>query len=93
MLISRNFFVILFLVGLTTLFSTAVAAAQDGPPPADESGADKVTSYDFDDDVLTGDLVRPDGEMLQVRRAGDRNSLIRVREHFVPELMKSVEDL
>jgi len=51
------------------------------------------TTYDFDDDLVTGDLVRPDGEMLQVRRRGQRTSLIRIREHFVPEMLKSVENL
>ena len=54
----------------------AVAAAQDS------------TTYDFEDDLVTGDLVRPDGEMLQVRRRGRRASLIRVREHFIPEMLR-----
>jgi hypothetical protein len=60
------------------------AAAQDG---------DNTTSYDFEDDLVQGDLVRPDGENLMVRRRGARESLIRIREHFVPELLKSVENL
>ncbi|MBX3245696.1 MAG: hypothetical protein KF901_00795 [Myxococcales bacterium] len=59
------------------------AAAQDGD----------ATTYDFDDDLVAGDLVRPDGELLNVRRRGRRASLIRVREHFIPEMLKSVEDL
>ena len=59
--------------------------AQDGPP----SG----TTYDFEDDLVTGDLVRPDGEQLIVRRRGRRASLIQIREHFIPEMLKSVEDL
>jgi hypothetical protein len=37
--------------------------------------------------------VRPDGENLMVRRRGARESLIKIREHFVPELLKSVENL
>jgi hypothetical protein len=51
------------------------------------------TTYNFEDDLVTGDLVRPDGEMLNVRRRGNRASLIKVREHFVPEMLKSVENL
>lgn len=54
---------------------------------------DADTTYDFEDDLVTGDLVRPDGEMLNVRRRGRRASLIRVREHFIPEMLKSVENL
>jgi hypothetical protein len=51
------------------------------------------TTYDFEDDLVKGDLVRPDGENLLVRRRGARESLIKIREHFIPELLKSVEDL
>ena len=51
------------------------------------------TTYDFEDDLVTGDLVRPDGELLSVRRRGNRASLIQIREHFIPEMLKSVEDL
>ena len=54
---------------------------------------DNATSYDFEDDLVQGDLVRPDGENLMVRRRGARESLIKIREHFVPELIKSVENL
>ena len=35
----------------------------------------------------------PDGEQLIVRRRGRRASLIQIREHFIPEMLKSVEDL
>jgi hypothetical protein len=54
---------------------------------------DSATVYDFEDDLVQGDLVRPDGENLVVRRRGARESLIRIREHFIPELLKSVENL
>lgn len=54
---------------------------------------DNATNYDFEDDLVQGDLVRPDGENLMVRRRGARESLIRIREHFIPELLKSVENL
>jgi len=71
------------LVGLSAL--TIPVSAQDAP--AGE------TTYDFEDDLVTGDLVRPDGEQLIVRRRGRRASLIQIREHFIPEMLKSVEDL
>jgi hypothetical protein len=78
----------LMLSGMTLFAGTALlsskASAQDG---------DNMTTYDFDDDLVQGDLVRPDGEMLNVRRRGARASLIRIREHFVPEMLKSVENL
>lgn len=67
------------------LLLPASAMAQDG--------GDDVTTYDFEDDLVSGDLVRPDGEQLRVRRRGRRASLIQIREHFIPEMLKSVEDL
>ena len=67
------------------LLLSAPAVAQDAPPSE--------TTYDFEDDLVTGDLVRPDGEQLIVRRRGRRASLIQIREHFIPEMLKSVEDL
>ena len=66
----------------------AVAAA----PVFAQDAADS-TTYDFEDDLVQGDLVRPDGENLIVRKKGAHQSLIRIREHFVPEMLKSVEDL
>ena len=62
----------------------AAAYAQDAP--ASE------TTYDFEDDLVTGDLVRPDGEQLIVRRRGRRASLIQIRERFIHDIVKSVED-
>ena len=78
----KKLFIVVGLVASTSLFAGA-ALAQD----------DADTTYDFEDDLVTGDLVRPDGEMLNVRRRGRRASLIRVREHFIPEMLKSVENL
>lgn len=76
--------------------TTGAASAQPkgGKAPAKAAAAEpNATSYDFEDDLVTGDLVRPDGELLSVRRRGNRASLIQVREHFIPEMLKSVEDL
>jgi hypothetical protein len=71
------------------------AAAQDAPAAAEApaAGGGDATTYDFEDDLVQGDLVRPDGENLMVRRKGARESLIRIREHFISELLKSVENL
>lgn len=73
---------------------SSVAQAQEdtagAPAAAPAAGA---TAYDFEDDLVQGDLVRPDGELLSVRRRGNRASLIQIREHFIPEMLKSVEDL
>jgi len=51
------------------------------------------TEYDFEDDLVLGDLVKPDGELLSVRRRWQRSSLIRIRDHFVDKLIRSAERL
>lgn len=74
----------------------ATAMAQDQPAAGGGGGGQgggQTTTYNFDDDIVQGDLVRPDGEMALARRRGRQSSLIRVREHFVPEMLKSVENL
>ena len=74
------------LVGVLLFLATGIAQAQ-GVTYAEK------TEYSFDDDVVTGDLVRPDGELTIVRKKGKERSLIRVRQHFIPEMLKSVENL
>lgn len=53
----------------------------------------KKTEYDFEDDVVEGSFVRPEGEYLDARRSARHSSLIRIRENFVPEMLKSAEDI
>lgn len=79
----QRWFVSFLVVSLSIGFAPVVSAQEGGD----------TTTYDFEDDLVQGDLVRPDGEMLNVRRRGRRASLIRVREHFVNEMLKSVENL
>ncbi len=75
------------IAALTAIMACSASVVQAQDIPTSE------TTYDFDDDLVTGDLVRPDGEQLIVRRRGRRASLIQIREHFIPEMLKSVEDL
>jgi len=75
----------------TALLAVGSIAASSGASAQSEVAPE--TTYDFEDDLVTGDLVRPDGEQLIVRRRGRRASLIQIREHFIPEMLKSVEDL
>ena len=76
------------------------AQAQDKPAaagaaPAGGSGVQykQKTVYDFDDDTVEGDLVRPDGEFVDSRRGAKHSSLIKIRENFIPEMLKSVEGI
>lgn len=63
------------------------AAAGGATQPA------RTQEFSFTDELVSGQLVRPDGESTRLRRRGPGISLIRIREHFVPEMLKSVENL
>jgi len=81
---------------LMAALTWAPAFAQKAAAPAkagDSVTYKQKTVYDFDDDVVEGDLVRPDGEFVDSRRAAKHSSLIKIRENFIPEMIKSAEDI
>lgn len=71
----------------------AAAPAPGGAPAAGGVQYKQKTVYDFDDDTVEGDLVRPDGEFVDSRRGAKHSSLIKIRENFIPEMLKSVEGI
>ena len=86
---------ILSLFAAASLAGIAAPALAQNKQPA---GGDNVTYksktvYDFDDDVVEGDLVRPDGEFVDSRKAAKHSSLIKIRPDFIPEMLKSAEDI
>jgi len=81
-----------------TLLLTLALAPQ--PAPADEApthaDADQaalqgeeggLSVYKFEGDTLTGDVLSPDGKLVQYRRPPHQPSLINLRPHFLPELV------
>jgi hypothetical protein len=54
---------------------------------------DATTRYDFDDDTVEGDLMRPTDSFVAARRGAKHQSLIRIRRDFVPELVDSADAL
>jgi hypothetical protein len=69
----------------------AAYAQQAGGAAASQPA--RTQEFSFTDELVSGQLVRPDGESTRLRRRGPGISLIRIREHFVPEMLKSVENL
>lgn len=76
-----------FLLGLAVLGAPLTAAAQGG------GGTKDTTTYDFQGDDVTGNLVKPDESNIQGEQHGKTSSLIDIRSDFVPEMLKTVEDL
>lgn len=64
------------------------------PAPGEDNTTYKAkTVYDFEDDMVEGDLQRPDGELIDSVRKVKHSSLIEIRKDFIPEMLKSLEDL
>jgi hypothetical protein len=72
----------------------AAAAAGTGAASGDENTTYKAkTVYDFEDDMVEGDLQRPDGELVNALKKTEHSSLIEIRKDFIPEMLKSLEDI
>lgn len=65
----------------------------DNKSGGDNKGNGKVKVYDFSGDTIEGDLIKPEGSTVDARDFSKHNSLIRIRTHFIPEIIKSAEDL
>jgi hypothetical protein len=83
------------LLGLIGVTSRNALAADK---PAAGGGDDNVqykakTVYDFEDDMVEGDLQRPDGELVNSLKKTEHSSLIEIRKDFIPEMLKSLEDV
>jgi hypothetical protein len=74
-----------------TLFASGSALAQD--KKGDKAAPPKVKVYDFSGDTIEGDLIRPEGTTVDARDFAKHSSLIRIRKDFIPEIIKSAEDL
>ena len=96
-------FVLSMLVAGSTLMIAQAAFAQDAPPAGGggAGGGAGVTStdtkegygYNFTDDPLSAGGFGPNDATIRVRPGPVRTTLIRPRTSFVPEMLKSVENL
>ena len=81
------------LVVAVILLVGGVASAQPAkggekaPPPG------KTKVYDFSGDTIEGDLIKPEGSTVDARDFSKHSSLINIRKDFIPEIIKSAEDL
>src|SRR5262245_31997761 len=96
----RNYVAILFGVGVA--LASSVAAAQAAPaagggagaaPAAGGGGKSEGYGYEFSDDPLNAGGFGPNDATIRVRPGPVRTTLIRPRTSFVPEMLKSVENL
>lgn len=93
----RTLATVLFGVVFALMVGSGIAEAQKQPKAAKggakDGGYQKVKTYDFSGDTIDGELVKPDGEFVDTRKLAEHTSLIRVRQDFIKEIVKSAEDL
>lgn len=91
----------LILIASVMLASTAAWAA----PAAKDADADaaarraaapdsKVAAvYDFENDSVSGDALKPDHEVARSRQPTKRESMIKLRMHFIPQMLHMANDI
>jgi hypothetical protein len=92
---------------ITILLALLVATPAGAKPPRKAERSDQdadaaaqrgkthsgLTIYEFEGDELTGDVISPDGRLIQWRMPARHPSLIRVRDNFVGELIRLATDV
>jgi hypothetical protein len=81
------------LVVVLVMAASSLAVAQDKKGGGKADAPPKVKVYDFSGDTIEGDLIRPEGSTVDARDFAKHASLIRIRKNFIPEIIKSAEDL
>lgn len=83
-------FVVAALVATSAMLVAGGAFAQDKPKASDSKEG---YGYEFSDDPLSAGGFGPNDATIRVRPGPVRTTLIRPRTSFVPEMLKSVENL
>lgn len=76
------------MIAILSLTGVGAVLAQE-----DNASYKSKTVYDFEDDNVEGDLQRPDGELVNSINKAQHESLIEIRKDFIPEMLKSLEDI
>lgn len=87
------------LLSTTLLFAPRATPRAEAPTDVDadeaalKSSDGAVSVYDFADEKLTGEHLSPDGSLIPWRQPPHLESLINLRGHFLPELVRLSLDL
>jgi hypothetical protein len=83
----------MILLGIFVLFSGATAAAQKMVQEDDKVVFKKKTSIDFSDVNISGELSKPEGAYVGVRKNISFGNFIKVRAHFRDKLADSADNI
>ncbi|TPV92866.1 MAG: hypothetical protein B7733_23520 [Myxococcales bacterium FL481] len=88
---------VMLITGIALLAPQAAHAFAPAPQDADEAAfkgeQGGATVYDFEDDNVDGEILRPEGALINSRAGTRHASLITLRRHFIPELIRMAEDI
>lgn len=78
--------------GLASAALPALASAQT-PGEAPKVVDNTPKELDFEGDVVETNFLKPDGALIEGENRRGGSSLLKIRENFVPEIVRSAEDL
>lgn len=92
----------LLVIATLSLCSTVAWAAPAATAPADADAAarraapagSKISAeYYFENDRLEGDVLSPDHEGIRTRTTATHESMVRLRAHFIPQMLQMANDV
>jgi len=87
---SKRFKVVAISIGVAAFALAPAALAQEAKAAGDKADG---YGYEFSDDPLNAGGFGPNDATIKVRPRAARTTLIRPRTTFVPEMLKSVENI
>lgn len=79
---------------LSTCFNLAAQAPKkDAPASASKGGDKKRTSIDFEDELVEGELKKPELFYLLQKKQFNFKRLIKLREDFLPEMRRDGDEI
>ena len=81
------------ITGLGALVALVLLALPTLAQEAEQEGQMVERTIDFADEIVEGELVRPEGDLIEGQRNRESASLIMIREHFIDKMIQSAEDL
>ena len=91
--IRRFTFVAVIAAVLVMLMCTGPLAAPPEKVKKETADKSQPREFDFELDRVTVDILRPDATMVEVLKEKTIRSLIRIRMHFINEIVRSAEDI
>jgi len=85
-------FGVLVLIGLKSV-APLLAQEQKAATAADKSGDKKKTKIDFEDELIEGELKKPELFYLLQKKQFNFKRLIKLREDFMPEMRRDGNEL